>query len=173
MARNEFNEERRDRFLRALAEHGQVNYACKLAGCSTVTAYQRRQRDEEFAQAWKDALEDFADHVERSAVDWAVEGIPEPVYQQGRRVMDAVVDEHGRAVLDDQGKPVMRPAVIRRRSERLMETLLKGNRPNKYRENVKIDASVTTAGVLVVGAPSPSIDAWLAEHGRRDDAEDE
>jgi len=45
----------------------------------------------------------------------------------------------GKLVKDDDGKPIE----IREHSDHLMAILLKGHRPEKYRENVNISGTVT------------------------------
>jgi len=51
-------------FLEALKAMPVVRLACEHAGISRKTAYQWRERDEEFRQQWKDAIEDGIDMVE-------------------------------------------------------------------------------------------------------------
>lgn len=48
-------------FLNELAKHGIVGKACKAAKITRSAAYDARQRDPAFAQAWKLALQDAAD----------------------------------------------------------------------------------------------------------------
>lgn len=49
--------ERRVRFLRRLAESGNVHAACAEVGLSRQSVYKLRRRDPQFAQIWKAALE--------------------------------------------------------------------------------------------------------------------
>jgi hypothetical protein len=44
-------------FLYELAQDGCITYACQAARVSRSTAYTARQRDEDFALAWSDALD--------------------------------------------------------------------------------------------------------------------
>lgn len=54
----------RDDFVSTLAEFGNVRQACIEAHVSRAGAYKRRETDVEFAQAWDEALENFADLLE-------------------------------------------------------------------------------------------------------------
>jgi hypothetical protein len=62
------------RFLDALRDTGAVRYAAQAAGVSRATAYRHRQAHHEFADAWKDALEDACDQLELEARKRALSG---------------------------------------------------------------------------------------------------
>ena len=51
-----------------------VAEACKAAGIGRRTAYDERQRDEQFALAWADVLEEATEELEQVAVRRAREG---------------------------------------------------------------------------------------------------
>lgn len=55
------------RFLAELRDTGAVRYACQAAGVGRSTVYRERQRDEQFALEWSDALEDSCDELEAEA----------------------------------------------------------------------------------------------------------
>ena len=61
------------RFLAALEEKPIIARACKKANISREHAYNERERDEEFAQAWKSALETAVDSLVEKAWDRAAE----------------------------------------------------------------------------------------------------
>ena len=73
--------------------------------------YHYRQTDEEFGAAWDEALEEGTDRLEDEARRRAVEGCEENVYYQGK-------------IIDTK----------RNYSDTLLIFLLKGRRPEKYRE---------------------------------------
>ena len=100
----------------------------------------------EFHEAWDAALEIGNDYLEKEAQRRAVEGYEEPVVHKGIQafVRDA---QTGELELDENGKPI--PLTIRRYSDRMLEILLKARRPEKFRENMKIEAHVT-GGVLAI-----------------------
>lgn len=103
--------EKRDRFLRVLAETGNVTEACRQTPVSRQSAYSLRDRDGRFRKAWEEAVETAVDALEAEARRRAYEGVREPVFYQGH--------ECGH---------------IRKYSDTLLIFLLKGHRPEKYRE---------------------------------------
>jgi hypothetical protein len=100
----------------------------------------------EFHEAWEAALQIGNDYLEQEAQRRAVEGYEEPVVHKGIQafVRDA---ETGELELDANGRPI--PLTIRRYSDRLLEVLLKARRPEKFRENMKIEAEIS-GGVLAI-----------------------
>jgi len=114
------------KFLAELARRGIVKDACRAAGIDRKTAYRRKTDDSAFAEAWKDALDESADVMEREAFRRAVEGVDRPVFQGGEKI-----------------------GVVREYSDSLLTLMLKANRPNKYREraeslNLNLDVSALT-----------------------------
>lgn len=114
-----------------LAEGGNVTLAARAAGIERSTAYDRRNSNEAFAALWDDAMEQASDLLEAEARRRAYEGWDEPVY--------------GRLPGRDAGEGEI--GVVRKYSDALMQTLLKGAKPEKYRERMdmrhsgKIDVS--------------------------------
>jgi hypothetical protein len=128
----------RDRFIRRLAESGNVADSLRRAGIVQRTAYKWRKTDVEFRALWEEAIDIAADGLVDEARRRAVDGVTEPIFQQGRRVGE-----------------------IKRYSDRMLEILLKGHRP-QYRENQ------TTAVQVNVGQlpPPTDRDALLLETAR-------
>lgn len=108
-------------FLTILAESGIVTTACEAAGVDRSTVYLRRDADPAFAAAWEQALEDAADRLEAEARRRAYEGWDEPVF--------------GRVGKDQDGQI----GLVRKYSDSLMQTLLKGAKPEKYRDRQQIE----------------------------------
>lgn len=104
-------------FLAALAESGIVTRAAEVAGITTKTVYSLREVDAAFAEEWRLARESAADRMEAEALRRAVEGVDEPVFGSGG--------------FKEGTKKV---GSIRRYSDTLLIFLLKGIRPEKYRE---------------------------------------
>jgi hypothetical protein len=103
-------------FLTSLADLGNVKAAVEIAGVSRAFVYEERGRDAVFAQAWDAALETASDVMEREAFRRAVEGVDEPVFSpKGFKV-----------------------GTVRKYSDTLLIFLLKGARPEKYRERQDI-----------------------------------
>ena len=71
-----FTKDRREVFLRALAETGIVTIAAGAAGITRARAYQVRQQDQGFATAWDEAEQRAADALEAEAWRRAVSGVP-------------------------------------------------------------------------------------------------
>lgn len=103
-------------FLEALRELGQVAAACRAAGVGRSLAYLHRQDDPEFAEAWDDAVQSGLDHLEEEAARRAVKGVERPVFHKGQPV-----------------------GTVKEYSDTLLIFLLKGGRPEKYRDNHKVE----------------------------------
>ncbi len=104
-------------FLAALAGTGIVARAAEAAHIETSTAYSLRLVDEAFAERWRLARESAADRMETEALRRAVDGVQEPVFGSG-----------------GVGVGTTKVGSIRRYSDTLLIFLLKGIRPDKYRE---------------------------------------
>lgn len=143
---------RRQAFLASLAVLGNVTAAAEAAGVDRVTAYRWRDSDEDFSAAWDDAIEQAADLIELEARRRAVEGIDEPVVFRGQftYLYREAKDAEGNPVIDElTGTTKMAPvldahgnhqvATVRRYSDALMAVLLKAHKPDKYRENSKVE----------------------------------
>jgi hypothetical protein len=102
----------RERFLKHLAQYGNVSKAAVAAGVSRKYVYTQREADAEFSQAWADAIDQAGDVMEAEAWRRAVKGTKKPVYQSGALV--GHVQEY---------------------SDTLLIFLLKAARPDKFREN--------------------------------------
>ena len=107
----------RPAFLRALENSGNVTLAHREARVSRATVYKARKANPDFAQAWDEALETASDLLEAEARRRGVAGVPEPILYKGQLVFH-------------EGKQV----VMRRYSDGLLQTLLRANRPGKFRE---------------------------------------
>ncbi len=108
--RSDRTAKKRQAFLAALAETANVLKSSEIAKIARRTAYDWKSADSEFAEAWERALDIGADALEDEAVRRAVEGVDEPVFYQGKAC-----------------------GVVRKYSDTLLIFLLKGRRPEKYR----------------------------------------
>lgn len=102
-------------FLASLAKWGVITAATDAAGITRRWVYEYRQRDPEFAAEWDLALERYADSLEQEASRRGRDGVLEPVYQGGARV-----------------------GHVRKFDSQLLLALLRGARPEKYRERVDV-----------------------------------
>jgi hypothetical protein len=131
--------------------------AAEAARISRRSAWGWLQRDARFADAFRDAGEQAADLLETEARRRAIEGIEEPVIWQGQ--LATVPDPNG-------GPPI--PLTIRKYSDTLLIFLLKGARPEKYRERYDFQHTGPGGGPVLVSDPirtalaDPEIRAALA-----------
>ncbi len=102
-------------FLEHMKATGNVTGAAAAVGKARSGAYALRARDKEFADAWDDAHGQFVDMVEGEAVQRAVHGTQRAVTYQGK-VTDHVMDK----------------------SDRLLEFILKGHRPERYSDKMRL-----------------------------------
>lgn len=109
-----------DRWLQTFAEYGTVSYACQVAEVGRTTVYARRQRDESFAIAWADVEERTTERMEQEAIRRGTDGVDRNVYHQGE-----VVGQE------------------RHYSDTLLMFMLKSRRPERYRDNVKLEHAGT------------------------------
>ncbi len=97
--------------VRSLAQKGNVREATDNAGVSRSLAYGWRDKDEGFREAWDDAVNEAVDRMEREMWRRGIEGFERPVIYQGE-ITDTWTDY----------------------SDSLLLTLIKGHRPEKYKE---------------------------------------
>lgn len=134
--------ERRRLFLRCFALRGIVLDGCRAAGVSRGAVEHWRESSEWFDTMYHIAIEEAADRIEGEAFRRAVEGYDEPVIYQGMTTV--VIDK-------DTGEE--KQLVVRKYSDTLLQTILKGARPEKYRENHKVEHTGQAGGVLILPAP--------------------
>jgi len=130
----------REAFLTELAETCNVTASAAAAGMSRNAAYEWRKDDPEFAAAWGDAVERATDALEAEARRRAVDGVPEPVFYEGE------VCGHKQ-----------------RYSDRMLEILLKGHRPERFVETRKHEITGAEGGpieTVTIDASSAPAD-WL------------
>lgn len=118
--------QKRAAFLEALRETGNVVQAAKRFDMSTQHFYAHRRTDPEFKAAWDQALQDAIETVlEPEALRRAVTGVEEPVYQGGVQV-----------------------GTVRKYSDTLLIFLMKGAKPEKYRDNHRSGAQMDVSELL-------------------------
>lgn len=116
--RAERTDRARARFIDVLRDTCNVSEAARAAGIGRRTAYEWRDADKKFSDDWDDAEQEAADKLEREAWRRAVDGVDKPVVHQG--IITATYKEY---------------------SDKMLEILLKGHRPEKYAERSKIEHS--------------------------------
>jgi|3_EtaG_2_1085321.scaffolds.fasta_scaffold02272_3 hypothetical protein len=105
-----------EKFFAALAETCVVTYACKLAGYARRSVYEWREADKKFRAKWDDAIEQGIDVLERAAYERAVQGVEVPVFDKGEIV-----------------------GTTTKYSDTLLIFLMKGRRPERYRDNHTVE----------------------------------
>lgn len=118
-------------FLCAYSIYGNTTQSCGFAGVDRTTFYQWMRRDPNFPEAFEAAKEDFADSLEQTAVRLARDGLKRYKFYQGVVIRDPVTNE---------------PYYEMEFQPRLLEFLLKGARPEKYREQTTV---IQTTGVQI------------------------
>jgi hypothetical protein len=100
-----------------------VSDASRTAGVSRKTAYQQRSEDSDFAAQWDEALDEACDALEAEARRRAVEGVEQKKFTRG-----------GDPIVDPETGEQYKERVY---SDTLLVFLLKGHRPERYRERVE------------------------------------
>jgi hypothetical protein len=118
-------EKRRELFLAQLRKEPNITRAAHAAGYTRQYAYQLREADPDFAEAWKEALEESVDLAESEMHRRAFKGTVKPVFHQGERC-----------------------GGIREYSDTLAIFLMKAHRPEKYRETVRNELTGANGGPI-------------------------
>lgn len=93
-----------------------MSLAAKAGGISRRRAYQVYESEPDFAELWDDALQEGIDKLEFEAQRRAFDGTNKPVFHQGAQC-----------------------GVVREYSDTLAIFLLKAHRPERFRENSKLE----------------------------------
>jgi hypothetical protein len=117
-----------DVYLASLRQDGTLTGGCTAAHVSAHTIYWWREHDETFPIREREALEAFADMLEREIVRRGVHGTSKPIYHQGELVGHTT--EY---------------------SDRLLELAAKASRPSKFRERLDVNTN-TSIVIRVVSA---------------------
>jgi len=138
-------------FLEALAETGNVLLSCDMHNLDRRALYRLRKADEDFRRAWDEALEQAADHLEAEA---------------RRRALDGLLQKK----FTKDGDPIIDPEtgeqyVERVYSDTLLIFLLKGARPEKFRDRQQLEH--VGAGGEALPAPSV-VNVYIPDNGRDD-----
>ena len=118
--RTKLTDRAKARFLEVLRATCNVSEAARAIGMARQGLYEARKREAEFARLWDEAVEEAVDCLEREAWRRAVEGFEEPVFYQGAQV-----------------------GVVKKYSDRMLELLLKGHLPEKYKDRHEVTGGLT------------------------------
>ena len=122
----ELSEEQLARFIEHLSATANVTASARAAGAARRSFYNWRDRDEQFAAAWAEALDRGLDALEDEIMRRAMEGTRKYVVSMGRVVMDP-----------ETNKPLIEHAY----SDTLAMFILKAHRP-AYRDRATVDLNV-------------------------------
>jgi Homeodomain-like domain len=120
--------------LDLLSQGHTLAHVREVLGINRVTVFRWRKDDPSFAQAYSDAMESGTDVIEQEAQRRAVDGYDRPVFQGGKQV-----------------------GVVRVYSDMLAALLLRGRRPEVYRETTSRGPS-TPSIILHGGRPTEDDD---------------
>lgn len=150
-------------FLKAFAATGSITMAAAAVGIDRSNHYHWLGNDPAYETAFAAATIEAAGHLEDTAIERATVGWEEPVVYQGMLAAEPVLDAEGRPIyvpaIGDAGEPIlledgsprmdrlMKPLTIRKRSDALLQTLLKAWLPKKFRENVHVDGNINHSGI--------------------------
>lgn len=117
-----------EKFLAILRRRANVSEAAAAIGVGRTAIYSWRASNQQFASAWDDAIEDAVDELEAEAWRRAVHGVDRPITWKGE--ITGTAKEY---------------------SDRLLECLLRANRPRKYceRSQLTVKADESFAELLV------------------------
>lgn len=119
-------------FLAHLALTGNVGKSCEAVGIDRGVPNRYRAQDSEFSADWEEALDAAADRLEAEALRRAHDGVDEPVF--GSLGGSSGTGQVG---------------VIRKYSDTLLIFLLKGARPEKFRERQDVKLAGTPGGAPI------------------------
>jgi hypothetical protein len=129
-------------YLRAFAKRGIVLDGLQAASVSR-SAVKHWRTDDWFSDLEDAAMEEAGDRIEAEVHRRAIDGVDEPIVFQGMPTM-----------LTDKDSGEQRIFTVKKYSDKLAETLLKGHKGEKYRDKVDNKHSFEgQTGVLVVPAP--------------------
>jgi hypothetical protein len=126
--RVKFTPEKKAQFCEELRKAGgNVSRTAEICAVSKMGAYDAAKADPEFSRAWDEAVEFGIEELETEARRRAYLGVDEPVYQGGKEV-----------------------GLVRKYSDTLLIFLLKGAKPDKYRDRQDVHHSGRIETVEVV-----------------------
>jgi hypothetical protein len=142
----------RQAFLANLSRTGSVTAAAQAAGVERKTVYRHRERYPDFAAQWESSFETFADALEQVAIDRATRGIQRFRFYKGQPLPHPLLCQCGHSKVDHGQGPCSQegcrcpsfagaPYAEQEPSDTLLIFLLKGAKPEKYMDNLGLDAA--------------------------------
>lgn len=139
-------------FLEDLAETGNVVLSAEMCNLDRRALYRLRKDNEEFRQAWDESVEQSSDYLEAEARRRAIDGLVQKKF-----------DKDGAPIIDPEtGEQYFERAY----SDTLLIFLLKGARPEKFRDRQQLEHTGPGGEPL----PTPSVVNVYIPHNGRDEA---
>lgn len=132
-------------FLSAYSDGLSIQDACLKAGIGRTTFYTWKENDMRFRSAFSDAMERSVDVMEEEAKRRAVRGVLKPVYYNGKIV-----------------------GSIREYSDTLLIFLMKGRRPDVFKERANIEHHTYDHKEGAVSRTAAFVERVLGGGGNRD-----
>ena len=145
-------------FLAAYIRTASITKAARAAQVERQLHYRWLADDPEYPKQFEGAQREAAQILEDEAIRRAHEGVLEPLVYKGRfqyrQRPKKDADGHpikigDRVVYEDYGSPL----AIRKYSDGLLQMLLRGFMPQKYRENTSVELSGPGGGAIPVSDP--------------------
>lgn len=124
MVTRHVSQQKKELFLAAFAETCTVTHAAEAAGIDRRTHYDWLKADPEYADRFRQAEQSVADSLEAEAIRRARDGVDRDVYYKGEVV-----------------------GTERQLSDTLLIFLLKGHKPDKFKDRHQVTAEVTNHDV--------------------------
>ncbi len=129
------------KFLDILAQTGKVAESARAVGFTTTAFLHKvRREDEDFAEAWDQAVQAAGDVLEAEAHRRAIDGVMDPVFYKGEVVGHKL-----------------------QYSDQLLMFLLRGTRPEKYNQHGGGTQVNVKFGVAVLPMTAPTEAEWEAK----------
>lgn len=134
--RPKFTPKRRERFLEMLRDQPNISRAARAVQMTRRGVYDWKEKHEDFAAEWDDAIQEGCDRLEEEAWRRAHDGVEEGIYYQGDKV-----------------------DTVKRYSDHLLVRLLEAHKPEKYVRRLeatgKDGAPLSTVVILPPEDPIP------------------
>tara|TARA_B100000749_G_scaffold269535_1_gene248452 strand:+ start:3775 stop:4533 length:759 start_codon:yes stop_codon:yes gene_type:complete len=148
-------------FLKVIAVTGQLSKARLLSGISQWSHDKWLRTDMNYRAKYKMARRMAADSIESEAIRRAKDGVVRMRFHQGKPIMIPLRDGNGDLVHETKrGKTEVKmvPYVEHEYSDSLMQTLLKGMLPSRYRERQDIKMDVSSRHRVAGKTPSEVVE---------------
>lgn len=119
----------RERFIREFQRTGTIIGASKAMGIDRRLHYDWMRDNAWYKKAFGEAAEPIVGMIEDEVLERAVNGWLEPVFSGGKQATMYAVDVDGKPLVDKEGKPVMIPAVVLKKSDAMLAILAQARVP--------------------------------------------